>query len=92
VPVLDGARVPLVAESQGDDDEEDVEDQHHDAHALRHLPPAKNTLSQSAGKQEQQNRAIENEKHQKESSGYLPSTSHARKMAQKLLKFVGMLS
>jgi hypothetical protein len=27
--------------------------------------------------------SMENEEHQKESSGYLPSTSHARKMAQK---------
>lgn len=35
---LDGTRVPPVAEAESDDDEENVENQHHDSHPFRHLP------------------------------------------------------
>ena len=36
--LLDGALVPLVTEAERDDNEADVEHEHHDAHDLRHLP------------------------------------------------------
>ncbi len=35
---LDGAGIPLVAEAERDNDEEDVEHEHDDTHALCHLP------------------------------------------------------
>ena len=40
---LQRAPVPPVAEAQRDDDEENVEDEHDDAHALGHLPTANGT-------------------------------------------------
>ena len=40
---LQRAVVPPVAEAQRDDDEENVEDEHDDAHALGHLPTANGT-------------------------------------------------
>ena len=35
---LEGTRVPLVTESERNDNEANVEDQHDHAHALGHLP------------------------------------------------------